>query len=835
MPHNNTLYYEFGPYRLELAQRLLTRAGEMVALTRKATEILLLLVVNAGQLVEKDELLKEVWPDAFVEDANLTQNIFQLRRTLGDERAEPKYIETVARRGYRFVANVRAVHAGASEADSENGVEGVAGVLPPRTVAVLPFVNVTGDSGLDYLADGLTDNFVNNLARVSKLRVMSRSAVFRYKAKPLDPRVVGKELGVGVVLVGRLASYPSGISIGVELVEVGLGWQIWGENFDCEIKDILEVQDAITRHLLTALKLKLSGDEEQRITTRYTESAEAYQAYLEGRYHWSKYTRSGIEKAIIHFRQAIENDPNYALAYAGIIDCYLRLATNYLPPVEDLPTFSHNGSAKTENLHAVESKHDRTPDMTPEQKVKLRFEWDWRVAERERRRASELKIEYPTAYQWFAAYRLAKRVFEESGGVSATNNSLESRLPLQVLSAALTPDEEVHILCAVAREQIAVGNFEAAELVVKSWCPDAGWPDLKSLSPHSGADLLLTIGTLIAYLAGSKRVANHKRAEAFLSGAIALFEQLGTKSRSIEAQVELARSYYRQGLFDLARKTFSLALDHCPDSEIELKCHCLIFWSVLERDSGRLSDSIARLQEAESLHVSGLLMRGRCDLELATTLKDIAICECQDSYNSRARVHYRNALYEFEAIGHHRMAAIVENNFGFLLLNLGLVDESEMHLLRSRRFFDALSDNLRVAQVNETLTRLYIVTKHYSLASDTIESAVRALELTDGEAVLSEALTTSGIVACRLHRYGDAQKKFEAACNVAERCGDREGERRALLSMFEEMRERLTNDELNQVSEKLKRLQSFSEPSPLSVRIEETIAQIAERKNIGPE
>ena len=111
MPHNNTLYYEFGPYRLEVAQRVLTRTGETIALTPKATEILIVLVANAGQLVEKDELLKEVWPDSFVEDSNLTQTIFQLRRTLGDERAEPKYIETIARRGYRFIANVRIVHA----------------------------------------------------------------------------------------------------------------------------------------------------------------------------------------------------------------------------------------------------------------------------------------------------------------------------------------------------------------------------------------------------------------------------------------------------------------------------------------------------------------------------------------------------------------------------------------------------------------------------------------------------------------------------------------------------------------------------------------------------
>jgi len=835
MPHNNTLYYEFGPYRLELAQRVLTRTGEMVALTRKATEILIVLVTNAGQLVEKDELLKEVWPDTFVEDSNLTQAIFLLRRTLGDERAEPKYIETVVRRGYRFVANVRAVHAGDNGSDSENGLDGEAAVSPPRTMAVLPFVNATGDSEVEYLADGLTETFVNNLARVSKLRVMSRSAVFRYKSKQLDPRVVGRELGVGVVLVGRLTSHRPGISIGLELVEVGSGWQIWGENFECEIKDILEVQDAITRQLLAALKLKLSGEEEKRVTTRYTESAEAYQAYLEGRYHWSKYTRGGIEKAIIHFRQAIEHDPNYALSYAGIIDCYLRLATNYLPPEEDLPAFTTSDIlSQPQNLASMnEGSNDAPEVIESEQKFKLRFEWDWRVAERERRRASELKIEYPTAPQWFYAYQLAKRIFEESAGLSATANAFDSKLPAQVRCGALSPGEEVQILCAVAREQIAVGNFEAAELVLKSWCPETGWPDLQSLSPHSGADLLLTLGTLIAYLAGSKRVANHKRAEVFLSGAIALFEQLGTKSRSIEAQVELARSYYKQGLFDLARDTFSLAISQCPQSEAELKSHCLIFCSVLERDSGRLYDSMARLLEAENLHVSGLLMRARRDLELATTLKDLAVCESKESYNDRARVHYGNALYEFEAIGHHRMAAIVENNLGFLLLNVGFHEQSEIHLLRSRRFFDALSDNLRVAQVNETLTRLYIATERYSLAKQTIENAVQALELTHGEAVLSEALTTNGIVACRLHRYKDAKKRFEVAYNVSERCGDREGARRALLSMFEEMRERLDHDELRQIVQKLQRLQSFSEPSPLSARVEVTISDIGSLINNG--
>jgi TolB-like protein len=329
-----------------VGQRVLTRTGEAVSLTPKATEILTLLVANAGQLVGKDELLQQVWPDTFVEESNLTQNIFLLRRVLGDERPTPRYIETVVRRGYRFIANVRVIGApdpGDSDdskdpcqpRDSRFTVTGFGSdnnnsddTAAPPTVAVLPFLNATGNEDLEYLVDGLTDNLVNNLSRVSKLRVMSRSAVFRYKAKKLlDARGVGRELGVGVVLVGKLTATPQSLGITVELVEVSSGWQLWGDGFDCQLKDILEVQDRITRQLLAALKLKLTGDEEKRITARYTENAQAYQSYLEARYHWSKYTRRGIEKAITHFRHAIELDPNYALAYAGIIDCYLRLQT----------------------------------------------------------------------------------------------------------------------------------------------------------------------------------------------------------------------------------------------------------------------------------------------------------------------------------------------------------------------------------------------------------------------------------------------------------------------------------------------------------------------------
>ncbi|HET7112271.1 MAG TPA: winged helix-turn-helix domain-containing protein, partial [Pyrinomonadaceae bacterium] len=555
MPHHNSHYYEFGPYRLDVGQRVLTRTGEAVSLPPKATEILTLLVAKAGQLVGKDELLNQVWPDTFVEESNLTQNIFLLRRVLGDERPAPKYIETVVRRGYRFIANVRVI-GGPGDIGGEVGPRDLAGLRDslasdsrdssststgsgthtangddasvPRTVAVLPFLNATGNPDIEYLADGLTDNLVNNLSRVSKLRVMSRTAVFRYKAKKeLDARGVGRELGVGVVLVGKLTAGPAAhaselpaysskhsadapnpsvdaaelsgdastvsiapaglgasvsqvpararsqsIGISVELVEVYTGWQLWGESFDCPLKDILEVQDSITRQLLSALKLKLTGDEEKRITARYTENAEAYQAYLQARYHWSKYTRAGIEKAIIHFRHAIEVDPNYALAYDGVIDCCLRLATRYFPP-EDKLSVTAAEADQLQGAHIaynddVETSKVVRPMGETEARVKVRFEWDWKVAERELHRAQELRSDYPAAHQWYAAYRLAKSLVERSAdGSHDGNSSDEWMLPAQILSGEPSIAEQLQVLCAVARGQIAVCNYEAAELILK--------------------------------------------------------------------------------------------------------------------------------------------------------------------------------------------------------------------------------------------------------------------------------------------------------------------------------------------------------------------------------
>ena len=824
MSISKNLCYEFGPYQLDLSKRVLTCDREAIPLAPKATEILIMLVTNAGQLVEKDELLKEVWPDTFVEESNLTQNIFTLRKALGDDRADPRYIETVTRRGYRFIASVQVI-AAKSHADNIPTTKGLDS--DQVIVAILPFLNNTGNPELEYLAEGITDSLTNSLSRVSKLRVMSRSAISRYKAVDIDSQQAGEDLGATAVLVGTLNGRQHGIGISVELVDVSTGWQLWGEQFDLESRDLLQIQDNITGNLLATLKLQLTGDEEKRITARYTENAEAYQSYLEGRYHWSRYTKKGIEKAIGHFRQAIELDPNYALAYAAIVDCYLRLATNYLPPEEDRPISSGALSAPGMNSN------------DPDPRVKLRFEWDWKGVERELRRADELKTSYASAHQWFVAYQISKQVYRDLFSGRQTDKPLKdlnSRPLLQISQVHLTPTEEVQILCSVARDQIAIGNYDAAQLILQRWSTGK-WPRLDCFNPYAAADLLFTLGTLLGCLAGTKQLTHgHKHAEIFISGSIALFEQLGVKTRSIEAHVELSRCFYRQGLFDIARVTLADATPELPDDELELKNSSLALWGAVERESGRLMDALNMLREAAKAEMVGNLDNARSFQELATTLKDLSIFEGNDSSAEEARLYFERALYVCEAVGNHRLAAAVENNLGFLLLNLRLFKESETHLLRSKRLFSCLSDDIRGAQVNETLTRLYIETGQYPLARNVIEQAVETLERTDGEALLAEALRTAGVVAARQERYGDAKRSFEAAYKVAERCSDGEGAGCALLMMFEEIGELLEDSEKNQIAEKVKALLASTQQTALQARIAKCIAGIiAHTKATGPD
>lgn len=814
MPHHH-LVYDFGPYRLDAGRRVLTCAGETIALTPKATDILILLVVNAGEIMEKEELLRRIWPDTFVEEANLTQNIFRLRKALGDERVGSQYIETVTRRGYRFVGQVRT---------SENPPKLPHGVDPSTSdvpiVAVLPFINEANDEELEYIVDGLTDNIINNLSRVSQLRVMSHSSVFRYKAPAVDPQAAGKEMSASVVLVGKVSASQGGAVVSVELIDTAKGWQLWGKSFDSG-KDLLEIQSVITRQVLATLKLELTGAEEKRVTGRYTENAEAYQAYLEGRYHWSRYTKKGIEKAIRHFRQAIEIDPNYALAYAGVVDCYLRLATNYLPPEEAVSQL------------AVEMAHSDPVDET-DPKIRLRFEWDWRGVERELRRATELKTDYPSAHQWYAAYYFSKTLFRKASRKKARLSDELIRRSMQAtqfFSPTLSPDEEVQVFCTITREQVEVGNYEAGCLMLRKWWTPGNWPKIEGLSSSSAADLLFTTGSLVGCLSSTGRIEKgQKHAEDLLSGSIGIFEHLGARRQSAEARIELALSYYRQGRFALARDTLLRVLSELRTEDKELRSLALIRIGVLERDAGHLMDSLSQLTQAQSIvEESGPLVTGRYYHELAMTLRDIGLASNRDYDFSSVRRYLQRAFYEFIAIGHHRYAAVVENNHGFFLLTQKQFDAAEVHLVHARRLFEEFDDKIRAAQVEDSLAQLYLTTKRLRLADLTSQKAIARLEVCDEEALLAEALTTRGLVLCELNRRREARVILEGARRIAERCGDSEGAGRALLIVVEQMYEELNPRERVDLADRLRDLLKNTQVATTRSRLKKCLKLISGR------
>lgn len=286
--------YEFDPFRLDSAERQLVRDGAPVPLAPKAFDLLLTLVQNSGHLLEKDELMKLVWPEQFVEEGNLALNISILRKVLRDDHATRRYIETVPKRGYRFVADVRRVHADVAVETHAGRLVVVAGGETDAkakvidSLAVLPFVNVSADPNMEYLSDGITESIINSLAQLPNLRVMARSTVFRYKGKEANAREVGQELNVGAVLLGRMLLLDEHLIIRTELVDTADGRQLWGEQYNRKPADILAVQEEISREISGKLRSKLNNEERQFLKKHDTESIEAYQAYLRGRYFFNK-------------------------------------------------------------------------------------------------------------------------------------------------------------------------------------------------------------------------------------------------------------------------------------------------------------------------------------------------------------------------------------------------------------------------------------------------------------------------------------------------------------------------------------------------------------------
>jgi len=267
-----------------------------------------------------------------------------------------------------------------------------------RSLAVLPFLNANSDSKTEYLSDGITESTINSLSRLPQLRVLARGTVFTYKGKEVDPRKVGKDLKVDAVVTGSIHQQESKLIIRADLVKVSDGTQLWGQQYNRNMSDILSLQTDISKEISEQLRLKLTGQQEQQVIKKYTDNTEAYQLYLKGRYHWNKRTLNGFQKSLEYFQQAIDKDSKYALAYSGIADTYSALIDFALISPTEVVQKGREAAMKALALD----------DSLAEAHVSLasfeELDWNWPAVEKEYKRGLELNPNYATAYHWYSIY-----------------------------------------------------------------------------------------------------------------------------------------------------------------------------------------------------------------------------------------------------------------------------------------------------------------------------------------------------------------------------------------------------------------------------------------------
>ena len=268
-----------------------------------------------------------------------------------------------------------------------------------ESIAVLPFVNTSGDSNTEYLSDGISETLINSLTQLQQLRVVARTTAFRYKGKEIDPQAVGRELNVHVVLTGRVRQSGDSLNVQVDLVDAATGAQLWGEEYERKIADVLAVKQDIAREITEKLRLRISGEEQKQLVGRDSKSAEAYQLYLKGRFYWNKRTYEALNKSVEYFTQAIEHDPNYALAYVGLADSWFTIGWyRYAVPKDAYQR------AKSAAVKALEIDEKLAEAHTALAIIKATYDWDWAGAEREFKLAIELNPNYATAHHRYSLH-----------------------------------------------------------------------------------------------------------------------------------------------------------------------------------------------------------------------------------------------------------------------------------------------------------------------------------------------------------------------------------------------------------------------------------------------
>jgi TolB-like protein/DNA-binding winged helix-turn-helix (wHTH) protein/Flp pilus assembly protein TadD len=463
-PSNSVL--RFGTFEVSLQSGEVRKAGLRIRVQQQPMKLLEILLAHQGEVVTREELRSRLWPNESFGDFDQALNIAigKLRSALGDSAENPRFIETLPKRGYRFIADVTVLDADAHPRKLESVAgdpsatlepghtpEGaglavapkrrvwltrrVIGALAPvtivslsifsvwlfrsrgpapagiRSLAVLPLENLSGDASQNYFADGMTDELITDLAQISALRVISRTSVMVYKGarKPLPQ--IARELNVDAVVEGTVLRSGDQVRITAQLIEASTDKHLWSQSYEGGVRDALALQNRVASAIADQIRINLTPQEQAALKNVKVVRPEAYQSYLKGRYFWNKRTADGLKAALAYFKQATEEDPKYAKAYSGLADTYALLGDwqyAVMTPKEAFP------EAKAAAIHALELDNTLGEAHNSLAFVLDGFDWDLDAGGNEFRRAIELNPGYATAHHWYAWHLTLLGRFDEA-------------------------------------------------------------------------------------------------------------------------------------------------------------------------------------------------------------------------------------------------------------------------------------------------------------------------------------------------------------------------------------------------------------------------------------
>jgi TolB-like protein/DNA-binding winged helix-turn-helix (wHTH) protein len=437
---SRTRAIRFGEFEADFRSGELRKAGVRVKLHHQTFQLLTILIERAGEVVTRDELKNELWgADTFVDfNVGLNSLIKKLREALNDSAESPRYIETLPRKGYRFIASI--TQPSTSEAEyqpastegpitrgfhrwtwlviacaligllfignllvnrrHEIAVGKSSGVpLHIRSIAVLPLENLTGDPAEDSFVDGVTDALITNLAQIGSLRVISRTSAMRYKNTREPLPKIGKELNVDAIVEGTVVKSPERVRVNAQLIQTNNDQHLWAGTYERNLGDVVDLQSEIARGIADAIQIQLTPNEDERLARRHSVNPEAFEAYLRGRYFLDKWTEPACRKSIEYFQEATRKDPNYALAYAGMAEAFILLED--IAPREAFPKSEAMARAALQIDDALPEAHNALAMSL------FLYDWNWDAAEKEFQRTLAISPNYAMAHQFYGQFQKA--------------------------------------------------------------------------------------------------------------------------------------------------------------------------------------------------------------------------------------------------------------------------------------------------------------------------------------------------------------------------------------------------------------------------------------------